>query len=106
MAIHISDENYSNEILNSTKPVILDVYADWCSPCKMIAPIFEELSNELSSKYKFAKLNVDDAREISMELGVTSIPTFVFFKNGQIVDKAVGYKNKEELSKLIEKNLS
>lgn len=106
MPISIFDDNYNSEILNSDKPVILDVYAEWCSPCKMIAPIFEELSNELSSKYKFAKLNVDDSREVSMELGVTSIPTFVFFKNGKIVEKVVGYRSKDDLKALIEKNLN
>lgn len=105
MATQINNENYETEVLKSDKPVILDIYADWCPPCKMMAPIFEELSNELSDKYKFAKLNVDDSREISMELGATSIPTFVFLKDGNVVDKVVRYKSKEEMKELLEKNL-
>lgn len=106
MAIIINDANYKKEVEQSAKPVLLDVYADWCPPCQMMAPIFEELANEYGDKYTFAKLNVDDARDISIQLGVSSIPTFIFFKDGKIAGKATGYKSKEEMKELIQKHLA
>lgn len=105
MAIDINEENFKQEIENSDKPVVLDVYADWCPPCKMMMPVFEELENKHGTTYKFAKLNVDHARQISIQLGVSSIPTFIFIKGGKIVAKETGYQSEEDMLDLIKTHL-
>jgi thioredoxin 1 len=97
MPINITKENYAQEVTASSLPVIIDVFATWCGPCQQMTPIFAELEKELSSSYKFAKINVDEARELSIQFGVTSVPTFLFIKDGQIVARATGYMSKEEL---------
>lgn len=97
MPVSITKENVDQEIGQSSVPVVLDVYATWCGPCQQMAPIFEELSQELGSKYKFAKLNVDEAREISIKYGVTSVPTFIFIKDNKVQGKETGYMSKEDL---------
>src|ERR1700730_4382045 len=101
MITAITSENFEKEIKQETKPIVLDVYASWCGPCKTMMPIVEELAQELSSKYKFAKLNVDEARDISIQYGVISVPTFLFIKNGEIKAKEVGYMSKETLQEKI-----
>lgn len=103
MAVSITPQNFEKEILLSTEPIVLDVYATWCGPCQQMAPIFEELEQEIGSKYKFAKLNVDEAREISIKFGVTSVPTFIFIQNKEIKGKETGYMSKEALQEIIEK---
>lgn len=105
MATNITDENYKEEIENSDQPVLLDVYADWCPPCQQMSPIFAQLEKKHGDKYKFAKLNVDNAREISIKLGISSIPTFVFIKNGKIVAKETGYRSEDDMEELIKDNL-
>ena len=102
MPVVITKENVEKEIGQSKLPVILDVYATWCGPCQQMAPIFDELEKEMSDKVKFAKLNVDEARELSIQYGVTSVPTFVFIKNNDIKHKEVGYMNKDDLKAKIE----
>ncbi len=102
MAIAITAENFEQEIKKSTKPVVVDVYATWCGPCQQMMPIFEELEKELGRQYIFAKLNVDEAREISIQFGVTSVPTFIFMKDGKIVGKETGYMSKEALKEQLE----
>lgn len=102
MAITITPENHESEIKQSNKPIILDIYATWCGPCQQMAPIIEELEKELGNQYTFAKLNVDEAREISIkEYGVTSVPTFVFIKDGVVKGKETGYMSKETLQEKI-----
>lgn len=105
MVVTITQQNAEQEISQSTIPVVIKIYASWCGPCQQMTPIFEELSKELAGKYKFAQLNVDDARELSIKYGVTSIPTFIFIKNNAIVGKEVGYMGKEELKAVIEEHL-
>ncbi len=105
MSVAITQENFEKEINQSELPVVLDVYATWCGPCQQMTPIVEELEKELGSKYKFAKLNVDEAREISIQYGVSSVPTFVFIKNGEVKGKETGYMSKEVLKEKIEATL-
>src|SRR5438445_10826368 len=96
MAISITSENHAAEIKQSNKPVILDIYSNWCGPSQQMAPILEELEKEMGDTYKFAKLNVDEAREVSIkEYGVTSVPTFVFIKDGAVKGKETGYMSKD-----------
>lgn len=102
MPVVITKENVEKEIAQSKLPVVLDVYATWCGPCQQMAPIFDELEKEMSDKVKFAKLNVDEARELSIQYGVTSVPTFVFIKNNDIKHKEVGYMNKDDLKAKVE----
>ena len=102
MAVAITQDNFEQEIEQSDLPVVLDVYATWCGPCQQMMPILEELEHELSSQYKFAKLNVDEAREISIKYGVTSVPTFIFIKNNEVKGKETGYMSKDVLREKIE----
>ncbi len=105
MPVSITNENVDHEIGLSTLPIVLDVYATWCGPCQQMAPIFEELAEELGHKYKFAKLNVDEAREISIKYGVTSVPTFIFIKDNKVQGKETGYMSKDALTAKIKQLL-
>lgn len=97
MALSITNDNFETEVLQESKPVVVDAYASWCGPCQMMTPIFEELEKEFSGTVKFVKLNVDEARELSIQLGITSVPTFLLYKDGNVQDKAVGFINKNSL---------
>lgn len=101
--IAATKENYQKEVQECDQPVVLDVYSSFCGPCKTIAPIISELSNELSGKVKFIKLNVDQELAISQELGVCSLPTLLFLKNGKVIDRHVGVIHKNELDAKIKK---
>lgn len=103
MPVAITQQNFEQEIAKETKPIILDVYATWCGPCTQMMPIIEELEQEFGKKYKFAKLNVDEAREISIRYGVTSVPTFIFIHNNTVKGKETGYMSKEDLQEKIER---
>lgn len=98
----IRQENFQKEVMESSLPVIIDVYATWCGPCQQMAPIFEELEKEYSQVCRFAKLNVDDDRDLSVTLGIASIPTFIFAKNGKIENKITGYIGKNEFKEKID----
>lgn len=89
------------QVKQSKKPVVVDVHAPWCGPCQQMAPLFEELEKELGDTYLFASLNVEDAREIAISYGVSSIPTFLFIKDGQLKGKVTGYMSKEDLKEQI-----
>lgn len=93
------NENVFEEKIKSGK-ILVDCYAPWCGPCRMLSPIIDELSNEVSS-YKFYKLNVDDAPDISVRYGIMSIPTLLIFENGELKETLVGFKSKEELKKIL-----
>jgi thioredoxin 1 len=104
--IHISDQNYEEEILKSDKTVLVDFWASWCGPCQMMGPIFEELASENESKnVKLAKVNVDECPITSSQNRIMSIPTFLVFKNGEVVDQLIGGVTKEKLQELIDKNI-
>lgn len=105
MPITITKDNFEKEVKGAEKPVIIDVYASWCGPCQQMMPIFEELDKEHGDTYKFVKLNVDESRDLAVQYGVTSIPTFVFIKNGQVVGKETGYIAKEDLLEKIKELL-
>ena len=102
MPIDITQENIEKEIKQSTKPVIVDVHATWCGPCQQMRPVFDELEQELSELYTFAALNVDEARDIAVGYGVSTVPTFIFIKDGEVKGKATGIHTKEELVEKIE----
>lgn len=102
MAIAITQDNFEKVVTQSIQPVIIDVYASWCGPCQQMEPIFEELEEELGHLYTFAKLNVDEARDISTRYGVTSIPTFILIKDNEVKSKLLGYKSKAVLKEKIQ----
>lgn len=102
--LFVNNDNFKQEVLESTQLVVVDFYADWCGPCQMLKPILEEISEERED-VKIVKVNVDDARELSEKFGIFSIPTVLFFKNGDLVDKFVGYQNKDSVNKKINSNL-
>jgi len=95
--IAVTQENFEAEVVNSPVPVILDVYATWCGPCQQMNQILEELEKEHGSSYKFVKLNVDEARDLSIKYGVSSVPTFVFIKEGEVKGRETGYLSKESM---------
>ncbi len=103
--LHLSDTNFKKEVLESNLPVLVDYWAPWCGPCKMIAPVIEELAKEYEGKFKIGKLNVDDSPKTATHYGIMSIPTLIFFKHGKVMDQAVGVLNKLELKRKIEENL-
>lgn len=105
MPVAITKDNFATEITKSSKPIVIDVYATWCGPCQQMTPIFDELEKELGAQYKFAKINVDEAREISIQFGVTSVPTFLFIKNNEIKGKSIGSMSKEDLKAKIQEAL-
>ena len=88
--IHFTDDNFETEVINSDKPVLIDFWAVWCGPCKMIAPIVEELAVEYEGKAKIGKLDVDDNQQTSIKFGVRSIPTLLIFKDGKVKDTIIG----------------
>ncbi len=94
-------ENFEMEVLKSDKPVLVDFYADWCGPCKMMAPLIEKMAEEFSDSAVIGKLNVDDNEEIAMKYQVMNIPTLILFKNGAAVNRLVGVQSREILEKLL-----
>ena len=98
-------QNFESEVLKSDKPVLVDFYADWCGPCKMMAPVVEELAELYEGKAKVGKLNVDNNEEVAMKYGVMSIPTILVIKNGQVEAKMVGVQKREVLMDALDKAL-
>ncbi|MDD5155712.1 MAG: thioredoxin [Candidatus Omnitrophica bacterium] len=103
--IHLTDESFKKEVMESDLPALVDFWAPWCGPCRMVSPIIDELAKEYSKKLKVCKLNVDESPRVATQYGVMSIPTLIFFKNGKIMEQIVGALNKVELKRKIEENL-
>lgn len=102
---HVTDASFSDDVLKSDKPVLVDYWAEWCGPCKMIAPMLDELSKTYEGKVQIAKLNVDENREMPAQYGIRGIPTLQLWKNGELVRSVVGAKPKAELAALIDAHL-
>ena len=100
--LKITAANFENEVLNSDKPVLLDFYADWCGPCKMLAPVLHEIAEENAGTLKVGKINVDEQMELAMRFQVSSIPMLVVFKDGKEITKSVGYRPKSEIAAMVE----
>ncbi len=104
-AIELTDASFDEVVHNSDIPVLVDFWAPWCGPCKMLAPIIEEIANEYSGKAKICKLNTDEARDSAIEFGINAIPTTILFKDGQVQKKWVGLTSKKDLTAAINKLL-
>ena len=101
MEIELYKETFEQEVLQSDIPVLVDFWATWCGPCKMIAPIVKEIADEYYGKILVGKVNVDEEPDLTMQYNVSSIPTLMVFKNGQLVNKAIGYREKDEILKML-----
>ena len=102
---HITNQNFEQEVIKENKLVVLDFWATWCGPCRAIGPVVEELAEEYQGKVVVGKVNVDDESNLARKFKVMSIPTIIFFKNGELIDKVVGLRSKEDLEELIESNI-
>jgi len=103
--VHVSDQSFTTDVENATGTVLVDFWAPWCGPCKMIAPVLEEMDQEIGGKLTIAKLNVDDNPSSAGKFGIMGIPTLLLFKDGQPVEKIVGFQPKEQLMGTINKHL-
>ncbi len=103
---HVSDDTFEAEVLKSVKPVLVDYWAEWCGPCKMIAPILDEVAGTYGDKLQIAKMNVDENREIPAKFGIRGIPTLMLFKDGELAATKVGAMSKAQLTAFLEQQLS
>ena len=103
--IEVSEGTFQAEVLNSEKPVLVDFWASWCGPCRMIAPVIEKLAEKMDSQIKFAKLNTDENQQISMKYRIMAIPSLLVFKNGTEVERVVGVCGQDHLEKILLKHI-
>ena len=97
LIVTLTQDNFEKEALQSTTPVLVDFWAEWCGPCKMIAPVLDELATEYQGKIKIGKVNVDDYQNLAAQYGIRSIPTLLVLKNGQVAEQMIGAKSKRDL---------
>lgn len=105
MALEFTDANFQETVLQSDKPVLVDFWATWCGPCRMLSPVIEQLHNDFEGKALIGKVDVDNNQQIAMEYGIRNIPTVLIFKNGEVVDKVVGVSPKETYAEKITAHL-
>ena len=103
--IHTSDGNFENDVLKSSTPVLVDFWAEWCGPCKALAPKLDEIAKEYGDKLRVAKVDIDQNKETPTNFGVRGVPTLVLFKDGQVIDQIVGNHPKENITALLDKHL-
>lgn len=104
-ALEINQSNFQSEVLQSDKPVLIDFWAEWCGPCRMVGPVVEELAGEYAGKAKVGKVDVDSNQELAGSFGVSSIPTLILFKGGKPINGVVGVRSKAELARMIDEAL-
>jgi thioredoxin 1 len=102
----VSDTSFEGDILKSSTPVLVDFWAPWCGPCRTVAPIVDDLANHYAGKLKVAKVNVDESQQVAFQYQVTSIPTFILFKDGKVADRVLGALPRSEFVKFIDRNIS
>ena len=106
VALEFTDDNFQAEVLDSDQPVLVDFWAEWCGPCRMVGPVVEELANDYNGKVKFVKVNVDEANELASKYNVFSIPTLILLNKGEIVSQQVGAASKESYQSMIDRALA
>jgi len=104
--VHLTDDTFDDTIKHAKGPVLVDFFADWCGPCKVIAPLLDQIADEMAGVATVAKVNVDENGDVSSRFGIQSIPTMIVFKDGRIVDQTVGALPKEHIKKLISKHVA
>jgi thioredoxin 1 len=102
MALELTDTSFEEKVLNSDKPVLVDFWAEWCGPCRMVGPIIDEISNEYDGKAVIGKMDVDSNQEFAAKYGVRNIPTVLFFKNGEMVERKVGVAPKDSYTQVLD----
>ncbi len=103
--LNVNDGNFQQEVMTSNQPVLVDFWAEWCGPCRMVAPTLDQLADELDGQVRIAKLNVDESQQVAYQFQVSSIPTFILFKNGKAVDRMMGAMPKAAFQSFIARNL-
>ena len=102
----VTDQSFEQDVLKSEVPVLVDFWAEWCGPCKMLAPTVEKVANEYEGKAKFVKLNIDDNDQVAQQFGIKGIPTLILFKDGSEADRTVGLTTKDNISRMIDRVLA
>jgi thioredoxin 1 len=104
--VNLNAGNFQSEVVNSPQPVLVDFWAEWCGPCKMIAPVLDELAGEYDGKVKIAKVNVDESPDLASQFAIRNIPTLLLFKKGQVLEQVVGFRGKKDLQASFDRALA